>query len=65
MPSYLGMAYWQPSNGFRKGGFGAYKFSNERNNSPMYKWLRKGIQQQNPSSPDVDIITPEDFVARD
>lgn len=64
MPSYLGMAYWQPSNGFRKGGFGAYKFSNERSNSPMYKWLRKGIQQQNPSSPDVDIITPEDFVSR-
>lgn len=64
MPSYLGMAYWQPSNGFRKGGFGAYKFSNERNNTPMYKWLRKGIQQQNPAGHDVDVVTPEDFVSR-
>ncbi|MBO8444496.1 MAG: endo-beta-N-acetylglucosaminidase [Bacteroidetes bacterium] len=63
MPSYLGMASWEPSNGFRKGGFGAYKFSNERSNTPMYKWLRRGIQQQNPSSPDVDIVTDDDFVA--
>lgn len=63
LPSYLGMASWEPSNGFRKGGFGAYKFSNERNNTPMYKWLRRGIQQQNPSSPDVNIVTDDDFVA--
>lgn len=64
MPSYMGFASWQPDNGFRKGGFGAYKFSGERNNNPPYKWLRKAIQQQNPSNGYVP-ITYKDFVADD
>lgn len=61
MPSLMGFASWQPDNGFRKGGFGAYKFSGERNNTPPYKWMRRAIQQQNPA-PGKDIITIEDFV---
>lgn len=64
MPSYMGFASWQPDNGFRKGGFGAYKFSGERSNNPPYKWLRKAIQQQNPSNGYVP-ITYKDFVADD
>lgn len=50
IPSLLGMAMWQPANGFRKGGFGGYRFDNEANNDPSYKWLRAGIQAQNPAS---------------
>lgn len=49
VPSMLGMAMWQPSNGFRKGGFGGYRFDNEATNDPAYKWMRKGIQAQNPA----------------
>ena len=49
MPSLVGFADWKPANGFRKGGFGAYRFSNERVNTPPYKWMRKAIQQQNPA----------------
>lgn len=50
IPSMLGMAMWQPANGFRKGGFGAYRFDNEATNDPAYKWMRAGIQAQNPAS---------------
>ncbi len=50
IPSMLGMAMWEPFNGFRKGGFGAYKFNNESVNNPRYKWMRRGIQAQNPAS---------------
>lgn len=46
-PSLLGMAKWQPVNGFMKGGFGAYQFQNEKVNTPPYKWLRRGIQAAN------------------
>ncbi|MDE6870925.1 MAG: DUF1735 domain-containing protein [Bacteroidales bacterium] len=49
IPSMLGMAMWQPANGFRKGGFGGYRFDNEATNDPAYKWMRKGIQAQNPA----------------
>lgn len=49
IPSMLGMAMWQPANGFRKGGFGGYRFDNEAVNDPSYKWMRKGIQAQNPA----------------
>ena len=38
-----------PVNGFRKGGFGGYRFSNEAVNKPSYKWMRTGIQAQNPA----------------
>lgn len=55
MPSLVGFADWKPSNGFRKGGFGAYRFSNERTNTPPFKWMRKAIQQQNPA-PGKEII---------
>lgn len=48
-PSLVGMARWQPLNGFRKGGFGGYRFSNEAVNKPSYKWMRTGIQAQNPA----------------
>lgn len=62
MPSMMGFANWQPDNGFRKGGFGAYKFSGERANNPPYKWMRRAIQQQNPA-PGKKIVTLDDFVA--
>ena len=64
MPGLVGFANWKPDNGFRKGGFGAYKFSGERSNNPPYKWMRKAIQQQNPS-PGYKVITIDDFVADD
>lgn len=62
MPSIVGFASWQPSNGFRKGGFGGYKFNNEAVSTTPYKWFRKAIQQQNPA-PGVKIITDDDYVA--
>lgn len=62
MPSIVGFASWEPSNGFRKGGFGGYKFNNEAVSNTPYKWFRKGIQQQNPA-PGTKIITEDDFVA--
>lgn len=48
-PSLVGMARWQPLNGFRKGGFGGYRFDAEAANKPAYKWMRTGIQAQNPA----------------
>ena len=45
-PSLVGMATWQPQNGFRKGGFGGYRFDAEAANSPVYKWMRRAIQAQ-------------------
>lgn len=32
-----------PSQGY-KGGFGAYRFDNDYDNTPDYKWMRQGIQ---------------------
>ena len=62
MPTLVGFAYWNPDEeGIRAGGFGAYKFGHERGNKPPYKWMRRAIQQANPSSPDVDVVTPEDY----
>ncbi len=61
MPSLVGFASWNPDNDFRKGGFGGYRFSNERSNTPMFKWMRRAIQQQNPSSPE-KALSPEDYV---
>lgn len=48
-PSLVGMARWQPANGFRKGGFGGYRFDGESVNTPSYKWMRTAIQAQNPA----------------
>ncbi|MCH5331337.1 MAG: endo-beta-N-acetylglucosaminidase [Alistipes sp.] len=49
-PSLVGMASWKPRNGYRKGGFGGYKFNNEAVNNPSYKWMRTAIQTANPAN---------------
>lgn len=50
MKSLEGMARWQPSNGFRKGGVGTYHMEAEYGTTPEYKNLRNAIQIMNPSS---------------
>ena len=50
MKSLEGMARWQPSNGFRKGGAGTYHMEAEYGTSPEYKNIRRAIQIMNPSS---------------
>lgn len=56
VPSLVGMAMWEPTNGFRKGGFGAYQFGYEAMNTPSYKWMRTAIAAQqaleNPETPE-------------
>ena len=47
--SLEGFARWQPTNGYMKGGFGAYHFDGEAVNNPAYKYLRRAIQAQNPA----------------
>ncbi|MCM1503205.1 MAG: glycoside hydrolase family 18 [Bacteroidales bacterium] len=42
--SIMGHARYMPSNGY-KGGFGAYRFTKDYDNTPDYKWMRKGIQE--------------------
>lgn len=39
----LRQAAWMPAQGY-KGGFGAYRFDNDYENKPDYKWMRQGIQ---------------------
>lgn len=41
----MGHASYMPKNGGYKGGFGAYRFTKDYDNSPDYKWMRKGIQE--------------------
>ena len=48
MPSVLGMALWNPDEG-RKGGFGTYHMEYEFVHNPDYKFMRRGIQLQNPA----------------
>lgn len=48
MPSSLGMAAWNPEQG-RKGGFGTYHMEYEFVHNPDYKYMRRGIQIQNPA----------------
>ena len=48
VPSYLGMATWQPLNG-RKGGIGSYHMEKDYAANPVYKYRRKGIQLMNPA----------------
>lgn len=62
MPTLVGFAYWTPDDVPRAGGFGGYKFSHERGNTPPWKWLRKAIQQANPA-PGHKVITPDDYKA--
>lgn len=49
MPSLLGMATWQPTEG-RKGGCGTYHMEYEYAHNPEYKYLRQAIQIMNPAN---------------
>lgn len=40
------MATWQPDNGYRKGGFGAYQMQNDFKND-CYKYYREAIHAMN------------------
>ncbi|MDR2362681.1 MAG: glycoside hydrolase family 18 [Prevotellaceae bacterium] len=46
--SLEGMARWNPTQG-RKGGFGAFFCQRDYSSNPPYKYLRRGIQAQNPA----------------
>lgn len=48
VPSYIGMAMWQPQKG-RKGGIGSYHMEKDYAANPVYKYLRQGIQIMNPA----------------
>lgn len=48
MPSILGMATWNPTQG-RKGGVGTYHMEYECAHDPNYKYIRQAIQIQNPA----------------
>ena len=48
MPSILGMATWNPTQG-RKGGVGTYHMEYECAHDPDYKYIRQAIQIQNPA----------------
>ena len=48
VPSYIGMATWQPQKG-RKGGIGSYHMGKDYAANPVYKYLRQGIQLMNPA----------------
>lgn len=39
----LQQAAWMPAEGY-KGGVGAYRFDNDYDNTPDYKWMRQAIQ---------------------
>jgi hypothetical protein len=49
IPSLLGMAYWNPTQG-RKGGTGSYHIEYEYNNTPDYRYTREAIQIMNPAN---------------
>lgn len=46
--SLEGMARWNPTQGL-KGGFGAFFAQRDYSSTPPYKYLRRGIQAQNPA----------------
>lgn len=48
VPSLVGMALWQPSNGYTKGGIGTYHMEYDYKNNPEYKWLRMATGLMNP-----------------
>lgn len=48
IPSLLGMAYWQPTQG-KKGGCGSYHMEYEYALTPDYKFMRQAIQIMNPA----------------
>ena len=49
IPSLLGMAYWTPKDGGRKGGCGTFHMEYEYKHNPEYKYLRQAIQIMNPA----------------
>ncbi len=49
VPSLLGMALWQPNNGYEKGGIGTYHMEYDYKNTPEYKWLRTATGIMNPN----------------
>lgn len=49
LPSYLGMADWNPKDGV-KGGIGSYHMEMDYAQTPVYKYLREGIQIMNPAA---------------
>lgn len=48
VPSLIGMAYWNPTQG-RKGGVGSYHMEYEFPHNPDYKYIREAIQIMNPA----------------
>ncbi|MFV0554719.1 MAG: glycoside hydrolase family 18 [Mangrovibacterium sp.] len=49
VPSMIGMAMWQPSDGSRKGGAGSFHIELDYNNYPDYTYTRQAIQIMNPA----------------
>lgn len=49
VPSLMGMAMWQPTNGYTKGGIGTYHMEYDYKNNPEYKWLRIATGIMNPN----------------
>lgn len=58
MPSLLGMARWNPTQG-RKGGMGTYHMEYECAHDPDYKFIRQAIQIQNPAGTIPTPSTPQ------
>ncbi len=50
VPSFLGMAAWQPTQG-EKGGAGVYIIEGDYNANSQYNYFREGIQIMNPAKP--------------
>lgn len=48
VPSLVGMALWQPTTGYTKGGIGTYHMEYDYPNNPEYKWLRIATGIMNP-----------------
>ena len=48
VPSLVGMALWQPTTGYTKGGVGTYHMEYDYPNNPEYKWLRIATGIMNP-----------------
>lgn len=59
MPSMLGMAKWNPTQG-RKGGMGSYHMEYECAHDPDYKFMRQAIQIQNPAGKIPAPSTPQE-----
>lgn len=51
VPMIYGFATWQPKDGGRKGGIGAFHMEYEYKHDPEYKYMRQAIQIMNPANP--------------